>query len=480
MDLQSYVRLLRKGWRLVAAVTLLVVGVAALLTVLTPKQYESTLQFFVSTSDSTDTSQLAQGSTFTQQRVKSYQQLLTTPKVLAPVISDLHLTTTPAALSHQVSVSVPPDTVLINVSVRDPKAEQAAAIAQMIAKQFPTTVTDIERVSDSAPSPIKVTLVQPASVNDTPVAPRPTRNLALGLILGLLLGGALTVLRATLDNRVRDKADIEAITEAPVVGAIPFDADAPEHPLIVQADPRSNRAEAFRSLRTNLQFLDVANHPRVIVVTSSLAGEGKTTTAANLALTLAQSGARVCLIEGDLRRPRLLDYLGLEGAVGITDVLIGRAALRDVIQPFGSENLSVIGAGVLPPNPSELLGSTAMRDVVDQLHGLFDYVLIDAPPLLPVTDAAILSTFTGGAVMIAGSGLVTRDQLDAALGTLEAVNGRVLGIVLNRIPRSAAGGYYDYGYRSDAQQAAEDADKPRRRRDRVADEGRRSKTAADV
>ncbi len=479
MDLQAYVRLLRKGWRLVVAVTLLVVAVAALLTVLTPKQYQSTLQFFVSTADSTDTSQLAQGSTFTQQRVKSYQQLLTTPKVLAPVISALHLTTTPEALSQRVTATVPPDTVLINVVVRDASPAGAAAIAGKIATEFPKSVAEIERVSDKSPSPVKITVVQPALVDLAPIAPRPTRNLGLGLVLGLLLGGGLAVLRATLDNRVRDKSDVEAVTDAPVVGAIPFDSDAPKHPLIVQADPHSTRAEAFRSLRTNLQFLDVANHPRVIVVTSSLAGEGKTTTTANLALTLAQSGARVCLIEGDLRRPRLLDYLGLEGAVGITDVLIGRVALRDVIQPFGSESLSVIGAGALPPNPSELLGSTAMRDVVQQLQGLFDYVLVDAPPLLPVTDAAILSTFTGGAVMVAGSGIVTRDQLATAIGSLESVNGRVLGVVLNRIPRSAAGGYYDYSYQTDAQKALE-ADAPRRRRDRVDAPTRRERTSAEV
>ena len=158
------------------------------------------------------------------------------------------------------------------------------------------------------------------------------------------------------------------------------DPDAVKRPLIVEVDPRSPRAEAFRSLRTNLQFIDAANHPRTLVVTSSLAGEGKSTMSANLALTMAQGGSRVCLVEADLRRPKVLDYLGLEGAVGLTDALIGRAEVFDVIQPYGGTNLWVLGAGPIPPNPSELLGSTAMRSILNHLTSRFDYVVIDSPP----------------------------------------------------------------------------------------------------
>ncbi|WP_431844245.1 polysaccharide biosynthesis tyrosine autokinase, partial [Calidifontibacter indicus] len=291
-----------------------------------------------------------------------------------------------------------------------------------------------------------VTTVRQATVDTAAVAPKPLRNIALGLLLGLLLGLALAVLRDRFDNQIRSKDDVEQVTDLSIIGGIPFDADAPAHPLIVQSDPHSGRSEAFRSLRTNLQFVNAAKHPRVIVMTSCLAGEGKTTTTANLALTMAEAGAKVVLIEGDLRRPRLLRYLGMEGAVGITDVLIGRAEIKDVVQRFGEHELGVIGAGQIPPNPSELLGSDAMRTVLNELQDVFDYVIIDAPPLLPVTDAAILSAITDGTVLVAASGAVTTDQLQTALDSLDHVGGTTLGIVMNKIPRKRGGRYYDYRY----------------------------------
>lgn len=447
MDLQSYLRVLRKRWRTIVTTALVVVGLAALMTALTPKTYQSKVQFFVSTSTSGDNNAaLAQGGTFSQARVKSYTQLLKSPKVLDAAAAKVGPDVKGSSLGAKVTSTVPPDTVLIDVAVTDRKPQQAYKIAKAIGEVFPGTVSELEKVSEDKPSPVKVTLVQQPVINKAAVAPVPTRNIALGLILGLLLGLGLAVLRERFDNRIRSKDDVEEFTDVSVIGGIPFDADAPKHPLIVRADPHSSRSEAFRSLRTNLQFVNAAKHPRVIVMTSSLAGEGKTTTTANLALTMAEAGAKVVLIEGDLRRPRLLRYLGMEGAVGITDVLIDRAELRDVIQRFGEHELGVIGAGQIPPNPSELLGSDAMRKVLDDLKEHFDYVIIDAPPLLPVTDAAILGAITDGTLLVTASGDVTTDQLQAALDSLDRVNATTLGIVLNKLPRKKGGRYYDYRY----------------------------------
>ncbi|MCB2069472.1 MAG: CpsD/CapB family tyrosine-protein kinase, partial [Ottowia sp.] len=232
----------------------------------------------------------------------------------------------------------------------------------------------------------------------------------------------------------------------PILGSIAYDPDAAKRPLIVEVDPRSPRAEAFRVLRTNLQFVDAAAHPRTIVVTSSLVGEGKSTMAANLALTMAQAGSRVCLIEADLRRPKVLEYMGLEGGVGLTDALIGRTDVMDVVQPYGGTNLWVLGAGPIPPNPSELLGSTAMRSLLSNLGSRFDYVVVDAPPALPVTDAVVISKLVDGAIVVAGSGMVERDQLALTLESLESVNGHVLGIVLNRVPVKHSQQYGGYAY----------------------------------
>ncbi len=445
MELQDYMSVVRKRWRLIVVVCLAVIGLAAAVTLTQTKVYESTTQFFVSTSGGNDSVALLQGNTFTQQRVKSYAQLLTTPRILEPVSEATGVT---GDISGDITATTPPDTVIIEVAVRNADPAKARDIAQAISEEFPAAVGQLESPADGKPSPVKVTVVQPPTTPEGPVSPKPTRNLALGAVLGLLLGLAAAVLRELTDTTVKTEEDVAQVTEHPVLGAVAHDDEAPQRPLIVEVDPRSPRAEAFRSIRTNLQFVDAANHPRTIVVTSSIAGEGKSTCSANMALTMAQAGARVCLIEGDLRRPRVLDYLGLEGGVGLTDALIGRVDVFDVIQPYGGTNLWVLGAGPIPPNPSELLGSTGMREALAKLSDRFDYVIIDAPPTLPVTDAAVLATLVDGAIVVAGSGIVHKDQLHRTLAALESVSGRVLGVIVNRVPAGKRGGYarYEYAY----------------------------------
>jgi len=458
VELQDYLSVVRKRWRVILLVVLVCLGLASVATLTATKIYESSTQFFVSTTGSEDSGALLQGSTFTQQRVKSYAQLLTTPRILAPVAATVGVT---GDIARQVTATTPPDTVLIEVAVRDSDPQQAKAMATAIAKEFPSAVTELESPAGKDSSPVKVTVVQPPTTPTSPVSPKPVRNILLGAVLGLLLGLAAALVRETLDKTVKTQDDVKAVTDTPIIGAIMRDPDAVKRPLIVEVDPRSPRAEAFRSLRTNLQFIDAANHPRTIVVTSSLAGEGKSTMSANLALTMAQGGSRVCLVEADLRRPKVLDYLGLEGAVGLTDALIGRVDVIDVIQPYGGTNLWVLGAGPIPPNPSELLGSSTMRSTLNQLESRFDYIVIDSPPTLPVTDAVVLSSLVDGVIVVVGSGTVQRDQLVRTLESLESVAGRVLGLVLNRVPPSSAGAYGSYAY------AAPEDEATRRERKRV-------------
>ncbi|MBM6401101.1 polysaccharide biosynthesis tyrosine autokinase [Phycicoccus sonneratiae] len=444
MELQDYLLVVRKRWRVIVLVVLACVFLATAATLTSTKQYESTTQFFVSTTGSEDSVSLLQGSTFTQQRVKSYTQLLATPRILDPVAQSVG--GDGAAIANQVTATTPPDTVLIEVAVRDADPSRAQAIGTAIAAEFPTAVSELESPAGAKSSPVKVTVVQPPTTPESPVSPKPVRNVALGAVLGLLLGLGVAVLRQVLDKGVKSAEDVKQVTDAPILGSISHDPDAQKRPLIVEVDPRSPRAEAFRSLRTNLQFVDAANHPRTIVVTSSLAGEGKSTLTANLALTMAQAGARVCLIEADLRRPKVLEYMGLEGSVGLTDALIDKADVIDVIQPYGGTNLWVLGAGRIPPNPSELLGSSSMQTLLANLVRRFDYVIIDAPPTLPVTDAVVLSKLADGAIVVAGSGLVDRDQLAHTLESLGSVGGQVLGVVMNRVPPRAGGQYGGYSY----------------------------------
>ncbi|MFQ6171914.1 polysaccharide biosynthesis tyrosine autokinase [Oryzobacter sp. R7] len=459
MELQDYLLVVRKRWRIIALVVLLAVGLASVTSAMSTRMYEARTQFFVSTTGASDSVALLQGSTFTQQRVKSYAQLLTTPRILTPVAEAAGVAQ--GGLAGRVTATTPPDTVLIDVSVRDTDPDRARVTAEAIAKEFPAAVTELESPAGKEASPVKVTVVRPPVTPTAPVSPQPARNLLLAVVVGLLLGLGAAVLRETLDRSVKSTEDVKRVTDVPILGAIAHDPEAPKRPLIVEVDPRSPRAEAFRSLRTNLQFVDAANHPRTIVVTSSLAGEGKSTLTANLALTMAQAGSRVCLIEADLRRPKVLEYMGLEGAVGLTDALIDRADVIDVIQPYGGTNLWVLGAGPIPPNPSELLGSTAMRGLLQNLSTRFDYVVIDAPPTLPVTDAVVLSKLVDGAIVVIGSGIVDRDQLAHTLDSLTSVNGQVLGVVLNRVPPRGPGQYGSYSYETP------DAEATRRERKRV-------------
>ena len=444
MELKDYIRVIRKRWRIIVAVMLLVLAGAALATSLSPKVYQADTRLFVSTAGSSDSTALLSGSSFTQQRVKSYADVITTPNVLDPVIKTLQLKTTAAKLGDQITATVPLDTVLIEVAVTNPDPRVAADVADAVGKQFIKTVAELESVTKPTSSPVKVTVVSTPTVPTVPISPKPTRNLALGVVLGLLLGLGVALLRDLLDTSIKNEKDCSIVTDAPVIGSIAFDPGASKNPLIVQVDPHSARAEAFRTLRTNLQFVDAAHHPRSIVFTSSVPGEGKTTTTANLAITMAASGARICVLEADLRRPRLLEYMGLDGSLGLTNVLIGQAELGDVIQQFADSSVYVVGAGSVPPNPSELLGSTAMIETLHELESRFDIVIIDSPPLLPVTDAAVLSTIVGGTVLVVGVGRVDRDHLGRSLQSLEAVKGRVLGLVLNMIPIKGTDAYYSY------------------------------------
>ncbi len=447
MELHDYLRVLRRRWLWIALVLALCVGGAVAATNMATPIYRATAQLFISTSAQNSVSDLAQGSSFTFRQVTTYADMVTAPVVLEPVILTLGLDEEPEQLAARISTAVPKDTVLINVSVTGADGEREAAIANAVAEQFTRTVSDLEQPDARGVSPVKASLIRPAKAPSTPVAPNPSRNLALGLSLGVMLGVAAAVLREVLDTRITGTTDVQRVADRPVLGAITFDRGAALNPLMVHDGDYSPRAEAFRSVRTNLQFIDAADQPRALLFTSSLPGEGKSTTAANLALTLAASGAPVCVVEADLRRPKLLEYMGLDSSAGLTSVLIGQVSLDDVLQPYG-EHLMALGAGPIPPNPSELLGSPAMRAVMEDLRKRFEYVVVDAPPLLPVTDAAVLSKVVDGTIVVVGSGIVRRHQLSQSLATLKSVEAKVLGILLNRVPAAASQtyGYYHHEY----------------------------------
>ncbi|MFT7710425.1 polysaccharide biosynthesis tyrosine autokinase [Clavibacter tessellarius] len=448
MELREYIRILRRSWILILLALLLGIGAAAGYSLVQTPEYRASAKVFVSTQSAGTVSDLSQGNSFTQQAVKSYADVVSTPVVLEPVIAQLGLDETAESLAPRVSASAAADTVIIEIAAQDEQAETAAVIANAVAKSFSDVVAQLVPEDTGGQPQVKITTLQEARIPASPVSPRVPLNLALGALVGLALGIAVSVLRSTLDTRIRGERDLRLVTDAPVLGGIAFDPKAKDRPLIVQSDPRSPRAESFRSLRTNLQFLDFGGRARSFVITSAVESEGKSTTTANLAIALSDAGARVAVIDADLRRPKLASYLGLEGAVGLTDVLIGRAKLTDVLQPWGNRNMFVLPAGQIPPNPSELLGSRTMVTLLKDLEAEFDTVLIDAPPLLPVTDSAVLSKSAGGAILVVSSGRAHRGQVHAAIESLNSVGAEVLGVVLTMLPTKGpdAYGYGQYGY----------------------------------
>jgi capsular exopolysaccharide synthesis family protein len=449
MDFRDHLRLLRKNLWLILATSLVGVGVAAAYSLTRVPQFEATSTVFVSTQTGDTAQELNQGSNFTQARVKSYANLAGTPIVLGPVIARLQLPVTGDELNSQVTAESPLGTTLIQISVREADATAAATISNAIASSLTSAVEQIETPSGQSVSPVKLSLVRPAAVPVAPVSPRLELNLALGLLIGLAIGLGVAVLRRLLDTRIRTDRDIANLTDVPVISSIAYDPKAAERPLIVHMDPRSPRAEAFRTLRTNLQFIDVEGS-HSFIVSSSVPAEGKSTTAVNLAIALADAGSRVILVDADLRRSKVSEYMGVEGGAGLTDVLIGRAELADVVQRWGAEQLDVLPAGKVPPNPSELLGSRAMSQLIDTFEREYDVVIFDAPPLLPVTDAAVLAKRTGGAIMVVAAGRTTRHQLTGALSALEHVGAHVSGLVLSMVPVKGPDSYgyggYGYGY----------------------------------
>lgn len=451
LHLRDYLRILRRNWIWIVSLTLagLLCGGGA--SVLAKPIYTAETQLFVAIQSGGTVSELQQGNTFSQARVQSYVKTVAAPVVLQPAIDSLGLGMSAEELSHAVTATTDLNTVLINISVSDTSPVQAAAIAQAVADSLIKTVDQLERPRTGGTSPVSLSIISPATAPTSPSSPNTRFNLLVGLVCGLAVGIAAAVLRTTLDTGIRGEADVKRLTDAPILGGIFFDQDATKKPLLTQAPPQSPRAESFRQLRTNLQFANVAGRAKTVLVTSSLPGEGKSTTATNMSIALAQAGNSVCLIDADLRRPMVNEYLGLDRSAGLTTALVGEADVNSLLQPWGEDELYVLTSGLIPPNPSELLGSDAMKELILRLESVFDAIVIDAPPLLPVTDATVLSQHVGGVVLIVGSQAVKQHDLEKSLMALDMVNANVLGIVLNRLPSkgpdAGAYGYYNYSSR---------------------------------
>ncbi len=446
MDLRDVIRAFRTGWWIVLSGAVIGGGLAGILLLLSTPYYAATTQFFVSTREPVAASEAYQAGEFSRQRVQSYTQLIMGDALAERVIERLDLSElTPAGLSDHISASGVVETVLINVTVTDESPERARAIAEAVGEEFPELAARVERPEGQGASPIRVSVVEAPSLPSNPVSPAPFKYLGAGVMAGVLLGGTAAVARRRLDTSLREPDEIVAAGGAPVIGSVLQDPGIAKG-RVYQRVPKGRSAEDFKRIRTSLQFLDVDKPPKVLLISSPSSGEGKTTTVINLALALAESGKRVTVIDADLRRPQVVEYLGLVRGAGLSNVLAGAASLAEVTQPLGDGRCRVVGSGPLPPNPGELLTSKALLDLVEQLRVTNDYVIFDGAPLLPVADSIGLSVAMDGVLLCVRHGVTKRAEVAASVDSLSRVGARTLGVVLNMVPpRGDAGRSYGYG-----------------------------------
>ncbi|HUJ66669.1 MAG TPA: polysaccharide biosynthesis tyrosine autokinase [Acidimicrobiales bacterium] len=522
VDLKGYLRILRrrKWWVIVCTLVGVVGGLAYGLTA--PKEYSATAQLLVQPQNGS-VSLGASQPTITPTDVATELQLLGSAPVVNAVKARLHLSQL-TAKSAEVG-----QTDVISLTATDRRAEQAARIANTYADQFvayetslaakslvtaelqlegqinavtaeiPTAATPAQATAlanqqavlkeeyaqlqvDGAETSGGVEVTSAASVPSGPSSPKKGEIAGLGLGLGLLIGLIAAFVVEALDDAIYSTDDLErAAPHVPVMAMIPVvgswrDRNTPLVATLVE--PTSPVSEAYRSLRTALQFAAENKAIGSVLVTSPTAAEGKSSTASNLGVVLAKVGLRVVLVSADLRRPRLASFFGLDEGTGMTSVMIGEATLDDAIQPVPQvPGLSVLGCGPRPPDPAEVLSSPKVATIFTDLATRFDMIVVDSPPLLPVTDPLLLGALTDMTLLVVAAGQTKKSQLQRTRERLAQTGIRPLGIVFNEVKRDTDDGYgYSYSYTaaSDETQptamASSNGHSPSRSGERAADE----------
>jgi capsular exopolysaccharide synthesis family protein len=480
--LRRYVEVAWRRKLIVFAVILAAIGAAAAASVAVEPVYRAEMKLVVGQGGEVllDPTQSASIPRFTA----TMGELVESRVVAERVITNLDLTETSKGLLGKISVSSNPDTAVLDVRVDDGDPERARQIAAEIGRVFPqlveetfgnrttttpttTTPTDQQQQQPVTPPVAPVVAVfDPAQASSTPISPRPVRNVVLAGVLGLVLGLLAAFLADYFDRTLRRREDVEQNFQAPVIGQVPFQRK-PSKPAI-DWTRFGEGAEAFRTLRANLQYLSVKRPIQTILLTSASAGQGKTTVSANLAIAIARSGSTAVVIEGDLRRPMLPAAFGVDGVgPGLTGVLVGTSdldsAVIEVPLPVGASGPAGRGegrvwflpSGPLPPNPPELLSSERMADLLDEVRTSYDYVIIDSPPLLPVADGLELARIVDGVILVVRRNRTTSDEAREVRDLVDRLGISLLGVVFTDSTPPASY-YYDVRQaRADVRRARE-------------------------
>ncbi|WP_152187758.1 polysaccharide biosynthesis tyrosine autokinase [Georgenia satyanarayanai] len=427
MTFLEYLALLQRRWR--AWVSMIVIGLLLGfgLSLLAEERYVAVATSFVTVADeeAAGAGEVFQGSQFVTQRMVSYAALSTSPTVVDGVIDELELDVTPRELRQMVDVTSPTGTVMLEVSVEHADPALAAAVADAMSLGLATLIEELETPRGLAASSVEVVLTHPAAVPVEPSSPRTRLNLILGGLVGAAAGVLLALVREHADRRVRSVADVLAVTGATPLGSTLAPRDG--EPLAA-LQPRSVAAERYRAVRTALKV----GHPRAVLrqiaVTSPTEREGRAGETANLAITWALAGTRVCLVDAGLRHSALSRLLEVGDGVGLADVLVGDVELGTALTPWRDGVLTVLPAGLTPEDPAELLGSEAMALLTAELRSRFDLVVYDVGAT-EVADAVVTARTLDGVVVVVRAGTTRRDELADCLETVRAARLTVLGTV---------------------------------------------------
>ena len=408
--------------------------------------YEATAKVFIGprSVESGDVSGAIEELTFSREFITSYAQLLQSQPVAQKVIEKENIPRSAAQVADSIEARVIPDTRIIEVKYTDTNALRAQKATNTLVDIF----VNEEVANLGRGEAVGARLFEPAQLPLEPVSPKPLRDTVLGVVLGLALGVGMAFLLQQLDTTLRTREDAEeALSPLPVLAGIPKAEGNKDRILFFENDTRSPASEAVRTLRTNIQFFSIDNPIRLLLITSPYAEDGKTTVAANLGAAIAASGVKTLLVEADLRRPALreyFDYFEPEKRGGLTDVLAGIDRIKDVVRDTHIPNLLFLPAGSLPPNPSELLGSHKMEEVLNEVRDMADVVILDTPPALAVADSLVLGAHADGVALVIRAGVTHRERAREAKEAFERAGIRLLGMVLNDLDMSDAQYYYRY------------------------------------
>ena len=434
LDLYAIWQVIVKRWKLIVVIPLIAVAVSAIVSlfIITP-QYTATTTLMV-TRPAEAGQILYQDIQVSRQLVATYREIVHSRRVLETVIDNKELPLSVGELRDKVNVEAVRDTELIKVDVTDPDPVLAREIANEVASVFMEKIIDIMQVEN-------VSVVDEAVLPGSPVSPRVSLNLAVAFVVGLMGIFGVTFMLEYLDRTIKDPQEVQKRFDLPVIGVVPV---VEGNKLFSLSDPRSPPAEAFRTLRTNIQYSSIDKPVKSILVTGANPYCGKTTISSNLGVTLARSGAKVLLVDADMRRPMLHKMFSIRSEPGLSSLIFKEELdLDDVVWKSEHKNLLVMPSGPIPPYPAEMLASQRMKMLAIEFATRFDYVIYDSPPVIAVTDAAILANLVDGTIFVMNYGGVKWEEAADALEQLKKVNANMTGVVLNSVPRSTA--YYN-GY----------------------------------